>query len=183
MVASAGNESGLIATDEIPKIPKAEQRRAIREEAGHFMNILRGIENGERLVEVVTAFGNVANSYLKFRNSGDKERNPPYLASRIELLEELNLCKESQKIYEQLLRYSLFIEDPRGKSVKGRVAPRLFLRRALLPHFNLAFSKRDSIRLSNKDIKLLLLEPKKFEGDHQLQKPEIGQMPLFDYEN
>lgn len=183
MVASAGNESGLMATDEIPKIPKAEQRRAIREEAGHFMNILRGIENGDRLVEVVTAFGNVAYSYLKFRNSGDKERNPPYLASRIEPLEELNLCGDSKKFYEQLLRYSLFIEDPRGKSVKGRVVPRLFLRRALLPHFNLVFSKRDSIRLSNEDIELLLLEPKKFEDKHQLRKPETGQMTFSDIEN
>lgn len=183
MVASVGNDAGLAAINTSPKISEVDQMRAIREEAGHFMNTLRGIENGNLLVEVVTAFGNVAHSYLKFRNSRDKERNPPYLASRIEPFEELNLCEDAQRIYEQLLRYSLFIEDPRGKSRKGRVVPRLYLRRALLPHFNLVFSKRDSIQLYNKDLELLLLKPKEFEKDHLLTKPDPGQMTFKDVNN
>jgi len=180
MVVSVGNDAGLASINTSPKISKDEQRDAIREEAGNFLNSVRGIEDGERLVQIVTAFGNIAHSYLKFRNSGDKERNPPYLASRIEPIEELTLCPDAQRIYEQLLRYSLFIEDPRGKSITGRVVPRLYLRRALLPHFNLAFSKRDSIRLTNEDIELLLLKPKEFEIRHQLQKPENGQMTFED---
>ncbi|MCK4831076.1 hypothetical protein KA005_85995, partial [bacterium] len=76
MVASAGNDAGLAATDKFPKIQKAEQRRAIREEAGNFLNGVRGIEDGERLVQIVTAFGKVAHSYLRFRNSKDKKGNP-----------------------------------------------------------------------------------------------------------
>lgn len=180
MVASVGNDADLASINTSPKIFKDKQRDAIREEAGNFLNSVRGIEDGDLLVQIVTAFGNVAHSYLKFRNSGDKERKPPYLASRIEPIEELNLCPDAQKIYEQLLRYSLFIEDPRGKSITGRVVPRLYLRRALLPHFNLAFSKRDSIRLNNEDIELLLLKPKEFEDKHQLQKPETGQMTFRD---
>jgi len=176
MVASVGNDADLASINTSPKISKDKQRDAIREEAGNFLNSVRGIEDGDLLVQIVTAFGNVSHSYLKFRNSGDKERKPPYLASRIEPIEELNLCPDAQKIYEQLLRYSLFIEDPRGKSITGRVVPRLYLRRALLPHFNLAFSKRDSIRLHNKDIELLLLKPKDFEHHHQIRKPENGQL-------
>lgn len=180
MVASAGSNADLAAIDTSPKISKADQRRAIREEAGNFLNHVRGMKDGERLVQIVTAFGNVAHSYLKFRNSKDRKGNPPYLASRIEPIEELNFCRDAQKIYEQLLRYSLFIEDPRGKSITGRVVPRLYLRRALLPHFNLAFSKRDSIRLRNEDFELLLLNPKKFEQDNQVREPEDDQMTFED---
>ncbi len=180
MVTSAGSNAALAAIDTSPKIDKVDQRDAIREEAGNFLNGVRGIEDGERLVQIVTAFGNVAHSYLRFRNSKDRKGNPPYLASRIEPIEELNFCGEAKKYYEQLLRYSLFIEDPRGKSITGRVVPRLYLRRALLPHFNLAFSKRDSIRLSKEDFELLLLNPKEFERSHQVKEPENGQMTFKD---
>jgi len=183
MVASAGSNADLAAIDTSPKISKVDQRRAIREEAGNFLNSVRGIEDGDLLVQIVTAFGKVAHSYLRFRNSKDKKGNPPYLASRIEPIEELNFCREAQKIYKQLLRYSLFIEDPRGKSITGRVVPRLYLRRALLPHFNLAFSKRDSIRLRNEDFELLLLDPKEFERSHQVkevEEPEDDQMTFED---
>ncbi len=172
MVAAIGEQAGLSSLKDSPKISKDFQKRAIREEAGSFMNSLRGIKDGEQLVEVVTAFGKVAHSYMRFKNSKNEERNPPYLASRIEPLEELKLSSYAHVIYSELLRYSLFIEDPRGKSRRGRIVPRLFLRRALLPHFNLTFSNRDSIQLANKDFESLLMHPKKFEKTFELRKPE-----------
>lgn len=187
MVLKAGGSEELNVSKESPKINKGLQRRAIREEAGLFLDNLRRIEGGENLVQVVTAFGNVAHSYLKFRNSKNEAGQPPYQASRIEPMEELNLSHEAQEIYTELLRYSLFVEDPRGKSIRGKVVPRLFLRRLLLPHFNLTFSTRDSLRLETKDIEELLLNPKEFEKRKVVrkepnikeQKDDILNSPLF----
>lgn len=173
MVSKVGDREALEKIKQYPKIKENIQKGAIRDEAGYFLRNLLGIEGGKKLVEVVTAFGNVAHSYLKFRNSKNEENNPPYLASRIEPYEELSLNPEAQKIYNELLRYSLFIEDPRGKSRRGKVVSRLYLRRALLPHFNLTFSKRDSIGLENWEIEKLLLEPKEFEKIKIFRKEEI----------
>jgi len=168
MVIDIGGDEGLRRIDIIPKIPITKQTSAIREEAGNFLNSVRGMKDGEHLVAVVTAFGNVAHSFLKFKNSKNEGQNPPHLASRIEPYEQLKLNKEASYIYTELLRYSLFIEDPRGKSRRGNVVPRLYLRRALLPHFKLTFSKRDSIELEAYEVEQLLLDPEKFDKEHQL---------------
>lgn len=172
MVSKVGGRVGLSDITNPRKVDDKIQKIAIRNEAGNFLNSLRGIEDGERLVEIVTAFGNVANSYLKFRTSKNENNRPPHLASKIEPLEQLKLTEEARKIYEDLLRYSLFIEDPRGKSMRGQLVPRLYLRRALLPHFNLTFSKRDSIRLDNRAIEHLLLKPGEFETRKKIKKEQ-----------
>ncbi|MCK4762633.1 MAG: protein kinase family protein [Candidatus Aminicenantes bacterium] len=185
MVSRAGGIDELAKNKESPKINSGLQRRAIREEAGLFLENLRRIEGGDKLVEVVNIFGNVAHSYLKHKDSKNEDKEAPHQASRIEPNEALNLSDDAEKIYTELLRYSLFIEDPRGKSIRGKVVPRLYLRRSLLPHFNLTFNTRDSLRLDPKDIECLLLNPGDFEKRKCLKKEEkeekenIQNSPLF----
>jgi len=66
MVASSGGVAGISANGLEPKVPPATQNKSIREAAGNFLKNLRGIPgHGDRLVDVVTAFGNVAHSFLK----------------------------------------------------------------------------------------------------------------------
>jgi hypothetical protein len=159
------------------------QNKSIREAAGNFLKNLRGIPgHGDRLVDVVTAFGNVAHSFLKFRDSANESGRPPHQATRIEPYESLTLSNEAQKIYDDLLRYSVFIEDVRGKSRRGKVVPRLYLRRFLIPHFNLTLSLRDSIELEPRDFELFLLNPRQFEDTFRLRSPEPRRIagPLFD---
>lgn len=174
MVSEGGGVEGLRKIQESPRINKGNQKKAIRKEVGSFLDNVRRLKTnkikGEHLVAVVTAFGNVAFSYLKFRRSKNYNRNPPYQTSRIEPYEELCLSEEAQKIYDELLRYSLFIVDYRGKSRRGRVVPRLYLRRLLLPHFKLTFNSRDSIGLETAEMESLLLRPKDFEKAKQLTK-------------
>jgi energy-coupling factor transporter ATP-binding protein EcfA2 len=170
MVIAAGSETGIAQRLSAPRVPKSEQSSVIRRTAGNFLKNLRGIpKHGDRLVAVVTAFGNVAHSYLKFRDSTNEKGNPPHQASRIEPYEPLELSSEAQKIYDELLRYSVFIEDVRGKSRRGKVVPRLFLRRFLIPHFNLTFSTRDSIEIKPSDFEEFLLYPKRFEERFRLK--------------
>ena len=150
MVNEVGGKAGLEKITSTPKISDELQNKVIRDEAGNFLNNLRGIfEYGDQLVSIVTAFGNVAHSYIMYKNSKNEDTLPPHQAGRVEPYEELELSDTAYKIYQELLRYSVFIEDRRGKSRRGKVVPRLWLRRFLVPHFNLTFSKRDSIELEN----------------------------------
>ncbi len=164
MVNQGGGPGELASTQANPRISTRVQNKAIKDAAGTFLKNLRSIpRHGERLVAIVTAFGTVAHAYLRHRDSTNVTGNPPWQASRIEPYEPLVLSPEAQELYDELLRYSVFIEDIRGKSRRGKVVPRLYLRRFLIPHFNLTFSMHDSIELEPGDFEQFLLTPAKFE--------------------
>jgi len=173
MVTSAGGAEQIGKNTTVPRISAAIQDKCIRVEAGNFLKNLRGsCEHGAKLVEIVTAFGKVAYSYLKYRNAKNQTGNPPWQASRIEPYEPLDLTPEAQLLYNELLRYSVFITDSRGKSRRGKVVDRLFLRRFLIPFFNLTFNTRDPISLEPGEIQLMLDDPAKFESTKLIRSPE-----------
>jgi hypothetical protein len=154
-------------------ITESIQNQSIRSAAGSFLKNLRGIPQcGEQLVSIVEAFGNIAHSHLRFLESKNEKGSPPKQATRIEPYEMFTLSAEAQALYEELLRYSVFIEDFRGKSRRGNVVPRLFLRRFLIPHFNLTFSTRDSIEIEPHQFEAFLLNPKLFEQTLRLKSAE-----------
>jgi energy-coupling factor transporter ATP-binding protein EcfA2 len=182
MVSAAGGVSAI--SNEIhPRVSRAAQNKAIRETAGNFLKSLRSVpRHGERLVEVVSAFGNVAHSCLRYKNSTNEKGQPPHQASRIEPYEPLNLSEEAKSIYDELLRYSVFIEDVRGKSRRGAIVPRLYLRRFLIPHFNLTFSLRDSIELEPQEFEEFLLAPSEFERKHRLKEAIQSDDPRLNFD-
>jgi hypothetical protein len=65
------------------------------------------------------------------------------------------------------------MEDFRGKSRRGKVVPRLYLRRFLIPHFNLTFSMRDSVELEPAEFEVFLLDPTRFEDQKRQRTPEL----------
>jgi hypothetical protein len=172
MVSLQGGTAGLKA-GETPAIKPDFQNQAIRTEAGNFLKNLRALPRGQELVEIVGAFGAVAASYLRNRNSKNETANPPHQASRIEPYDDPQFDPNTRQIYADLLRYSVFIEDVRGKSRRGYVVPRLYLRRFLIPHFGLTFSKRDSLSLSVEQLKQLLTAPKDFETRMRIKSPDM----------
>lgn len=180
MVSTFGGPEKLRDKKINPRVNNEIQNKVIREEAGRFLNDLRSLsKHGEQLVNIVTTFGIVAHSYLMYKSSGNEGASPPHQCSRIEPLEELNLNSYESEVYTELLRYSVFIEDRRGKSLRGKVVPRLYLRRFLIPHFNLTFSKRDSMTLEPQEFSLLLKDPKKFEELKRLRKKTIDKPRLL----
>lgn len=189
MVADVGSTENLIAAKTLPKIPSGIQNKAIRTHAGDFLKSLADSgENGEHLRQIVTSFGNVVNSYLKFKRSKNEAGRPRHLASRIELRDPPVLYGREKEIYDDLIRYSVFIQDPRGKSLSGQAVPRLYLRRFLIPHFNLTFSLRDSLLLNLSDFRELLLNPQSFETRKMLTREVsddydelIAQQNTFDF--
>lgn len=171
MVDEFGGRDALRVSTSSPAIPPQEQTKAIRAAAGSFMESIRTLPGvGSRLSDVVGAFGQVAHSYLVHRTAKNETSRPAHQASRIEPYETLRLSPDAQQILDELLRYSIFIEDPRGKSRRGRIVPRYYLRRYLIPHFNLTFSKRDSIELGPVSLQDLLLTPDRFESRRRLRE-------------
>ena len=173
MIEKFGGTPELANSKAEPRIPPNQQHKSIRTAAGAFMESVRTLPRwGEQLAKVVTALGNVAHSYLLYETSTNVATNPPHQASRIEPYETLQLSDKAQEILNELLRYSILIQDPRGKSRRGKVVPRFYLRRYLIPHFRLTFSRRDSLQLENHQIETLLCEPKKFEKSMRLKSEE-----------
>ena len=184
MVEDNGGNQSLKNSRKIPRIPYKKQHTSIRAEAGAFMESIRVLPGkGPKLMEVINAFGNVAHSYLMHKTSSNEGRINLHQASRIEPYEVLKLTDEAQEMLDELLRYSVLIEDPRGRSRRGQVVPRFYLRRYLIPYFRLTFSKRDSIQLENEQIIKLLCDPNKFESEMKLKKAEdANQGDIFDNE-
>jgi hypothetical protein len=173
MVEDYGGRGRLAASDATPRIPPRRQHDSIRAAAGAFMESVRTLPRwGTRLADVVTAFGNVAHSYLMYETAKNETSQPPHQASRIEPYDALHLSNDAQEILNELLRYSVLIEDPRGMSRRGKPVPRYYLRRYLIPHFRLTFSRRDSLELENHQIETLLCKPQRFEDAMRLKSEE-----------
>jgi serine/threonine protein kinase len=154
-------------------ISKRTQNKAIRETGNNFLNNLEICPfHGLELRKIAEAFGEVAHHFLITRNSKDQNQYPPWQAFRIEVREPLDLMDDETTlgIYNELLRYSVFIRDVAGKSQLGKVAPKLYLRRLLIPTFLLTPNKRDNIGLSKEEFLKLLTNPEDFTNDMKKKK-------------
>ena len=170
MVEDAGDVSLEKSGPDEPRISAARQSSTIRRAAGEFMESVRNLpRHGIALAAIVSAIGNVSSSYLRYRNAANVTGSPPHQATRIEPYEPLDLSKDAQELLNDLIRFSILLMDPRGKSRRGGVVPRFYLRRYLIPHFNLTFSKRDSLELENRDIELLLTSPNLFHDQQRIK--------------
>jgi hypothetical protein len=148
------------------------QDQAVRETGNDFLNKIESIPKyGQDLRKIAEAFGDVAHWYLKNRNSKNQEQLPPWQAFRIEIRDTPDLKDKHLEIYNELLRYSIFFRDIRGKSQRGAVAPRLYLRRLLIPTFLLTPSKRDNIGLNKDEFLQLLEDPEEFKKIMKKKKP------------
>jgi serine/threonine protein kinase len=164
------DKSNFIISDEI-------QDRIYKQSGGQFMSLLEAATNpsekslvsesehkyAKHLISVVNGFHELASFELRNKNSKNLEHNPIKKARRIEITNvERELDGMAYDYYRGLIRYGIFIRDYRGKSVRGRIAPRLVLRSRLIPFFRLTFSKRDSITMSWEEFQDFLLDPDGF---------------------
>ena len=121
---------------------------------------------GSHLKAIVEAFKDAARLELTgpvyvIKENG-RARKVPKMAYRIEITDEFRLGDIATEIYRDLIRYGIFMWDARGKSVRGAMVPRLYLKRLLLPYCVLAFSKRDSVSMTCEWFNRLLLSPDTF---------------------
>lgn len=119
---------------------------------------------GNHLKDIVEAFINVSRYEMTQGNLvSNQGRNLPKQAFRIEILDKFELTDEkSISYYNGLTRWHVFLQDWRGKSVRGMLTPRLYLNRMLIPYTNLTFSSHDNIAFNNDQFVMLLTKPKSF---------------------
>ena len=173
MVEDAGGVESIRSHSDTPRIPPNRQSKTIRSASGDFMESVRNLpRHGESLAAIISAMGNVARSYMQFRDAINITGKPPHQASRIEPYEPLDLSDDANILLKELVRFSILLMDPRGKSRRGAVVPRFYLRRYLIPHFNLTFSRRDSLELENREIELLLTNPKRFQEQKRIKSAD-----------
>ena len=158
-----------------PCIDKASQNRVLRNAGSKFKNLLvsaidptrelyetqtNDTTYGEHLQAIVDAFSEIAEYELQNKRSKNLTSNPPKQARRIEITDVTKSLPENIiAYYIGLIRYGVFIRDWRGKSVRGKAVPRLYLRSVLIPYYTLTFSKRDSVTLEWDEFCELLSEP------------------------
>jgi serine/threonine protein kinase len=175
---------------ETDSISSQAQNDAIKEAGQKLLSKIEAVpDTGRELARIAQSFGSVANYYLKHRNSKNLKNYPPMQAFRIEVRETPEFkvderqsklgepacdVKKAERHYQDLLKYGVFIRDVRGKSIRGEVTPRLYLRRLLIPTFLLTPSKRDSISLEKDEFILFLTDPKRFD---RYMKQKCGRRP------
>ena len=200
MVKIAQNLLEQLPKGETPVLPiQAKlQDKVFRNTGGEFLHLLRACTRsikrgqtqlpthitswGEHLVRIAEAFKEISLHELRIRQGGRKGRNEPKQAFRIEIIDEFSLDGIEKEIYEDLVRYGVFLRDDRGKSIRGAIIPRLNLRRLLIPYCTLTFSKIDNVAMKAVDFKHLLLHPRDFaqEWKRNRAKFDLEQMRLFD---
>lgn len=128
---------------------------------------------GTHLVNIVEAF--IATSRYELAKGelvSNQGRKNPKQAFRLEILDKLDLSQEAERYYAGLVRWHIFLQDWRGKSVRGMITPRLYLNRVLIPRANLTFSSRDNIHLTSQEFINLLERPKEFRRYWETKKKE-----------
>ena len=200
MVKIAQNLLEQLPKNEMPAfpIPRKTQDKVFRSTGGEFLHLLRACTRtnrekpiplpshikswGEHLVKVAEAFKEVALYELRNRDGGRKGRNEPKQAFRIEIVDEFELDGVEKELYEDLVRYGVFLRDDRGKSIRGAIIPRLYLRRLLIPFCTLTFSKIDNVAMKASDFCKLLLKPGDFADTWKKRRQDfdVDQMKLFE---
>jgi hypothetical protein len=185
-------------TPNLPIEPKL-QNKIFRNTGGEFLHLLKACMRtgrqggpdlpphitswGEHLVKIAEAFKEIALHDLRTRQGGRKGRDEPKQAFRIEIIDSFSLTGIEKEIYEDLVRYGVFLRDDRGKSIRGAIIPRLYLRRLLIPYCTLTFSKIDNIAMNSSAFKRLLIWPEEFMKSWQKDRvPSVTKQSEFEFE-
>ena len=145
-----------------PKVQDA----AIKNYSRRFLENVGGERKYSQEARLVAkAFGEMAEWKLKNQTSENEGVLTPFQASRLEIYEDSSLNSRLEEFYKHLLRYGIFIQEPRGFGQGETTSRRLYFRRLFLPSFNLSFSRRDCVRLHMKDFKKLLEYPSSARGE------------------
>jgi hypothetical protein len=126
---------------------------------------------GRQLRDIAEAFIKVARFELAHgKLVSNQGRMWPKQAFRLEIIDKFDLPDKAFKYLEGLVRWHIFLQDWRGKSVRGMITPRLYLNRVLLPYANLTFSSHDNLQLLNREFARLLQRPKGFARSWQRKR-------------
>lgn len=133
---------------------------------------------GKKLRSIAQAFLSVSRYELMEGALIDNQGNlVPKQAFRIEIVDDLSMSDRLLPYFHGLIRWHVFLQDWRGRSVRGVLTPRLFLNRRIIPYARLTFSSHDSIQMSNSEFNQLLENPTKFPAYWRKKRKNQGGRP------
>lgn len=171
--------NGDLKVDKLP-IKKEIQDKIYRSTGGEFLEFIgsvvdpslwetgpfstgKGERYGAHLRNIVEAFVNISrHELIKGNLVSNQGRLNPKQAFRIEIIDKFELTDIATKYFEGLIRWHIFLQDWRGKSVRGMITPRMYLNRVLIPISNLTFSTHDNLHLTNEEFITLITKPTEF---------------------
>lgn len=180
MLTDVLREANGALKKKVYRIDKTIQDKVYRSTGGEFLVFSESVTNpsmwekgpssikpdepyGKRLRNIVEAFVNISRYELtKGMLVSNQGRKNPKQAFRLEIIDKFDLPNDVKDFYHGIVRWHLFLQDWRGKSVRGMVTPRLYLNRVLIPFSNLTFSSHDNIHLTNDEFIILLKDPAHF---------------------
>jgi len=147
-----------------------------------FDNFATQHPDDERLRRIVGTFGNLSHWYIRNRTSANEGTDVPFQGTRIEIIDDGELGDE-REIYFSLLQHCGFVRISRGRSQRGTLSRRLYLRRIFVPAFLLSFSRRDSFRWTTDQFREFIVSPDDFAERYKRIPPPSSQMNIgFDNE-
>jgi hypothetical protein len=162
------------------QIPIAIQDRSYRTQGSEFLIFAESVRDpalwektsktvkpgqmyGSHLKHIVEAFINVSKYEMtKGKLIGNDPYKNPRQAFRLEVVDHYSPTDKAMSYWEGLVRWHIFLQDWRGRSVRGMITPRLYLNRILIPYAGLTFSSHDHIQLTNVELISLLERPTAF---------------------
>ena len=142
-----------------------------------FDNFASQHRDDERLRRIVGSFGNLSHWYIRNRTSANEGVEVPFQGTRIEIIDDGEL-RDERDIYFALLRHCGFVRISRGRSQRGTLSRRLYLRRIFVPAFQLSFSRRDSIRWTTDQFRQFIVAPDDFTDRYKRTPPPSGQLNI-----
>ncbi len=134
-----------------------------------------GEKYGTKLRNIAEAFVNVSRYELtRGQLISNQGRMNPRQAFRLEIVDKFELTDNATRYLDGLIRWHIFLQDWRGKSIRGMITPRLYLNRILVPFCKLTFSSHDNIPFSNSDFISLLTNPTQFPAYWKRKRETIG---------
>jgi hypothetical protein len=118
---------------------------------------------GKHLKDIVETFIEISRFEMTKGNLvSNQGYDNPKQAFRIEIMDDLKLPIDIDRYFEGMIRWHIFLQDSRGKSMRGTLGTRLYLNRTVIPFAKLTFSRHDCISMTNEEFVLLLSNPRKF---------------------
>lgn len=148
------------------------QDKAIRQFSRTYLAEVRSYPDGEQLLEIATAFGDISRKYLYQYGPITKSQDRFQEMIRIEIEGVSPLNSElARNLYEKLIRYSIFIDGGEGYPRRDEITTRLIFRRIYAPAFQISYNNRECLRLNPEDFEDFLLSPNSFNLSEFLKDP------------
>lgn len=179
----------------INTIPPKQQHDAIQDfSRGLYSRVGEFTPYGREMQQLMHAFGWTSRTLLREHpgvHSRGKGRVDPYEMIRIEIDEDPNmpdLPEKHKQILRELLRRAIFIELPKGRSIRSVLTRRLQFRRAYCPAFKMTLAHSEPMHLNREQFRFLLDSPRDVCEGHISRvlgrkiplERDLNQLPMFE---